>query len=99
MHAAVRRKTGNDRERARTAEVTVLNKSFDEIHVFDGVAERTGVIVDRAGVRGRRGVCRSVTELSAKSRRLGDGYYYLASAAWPPDTQSVSLQRVWASIG
>jgi hypothetical protein len=76
-----------------------LNKSFDEIHVYDGVAERTGVSIDRAGVRGRRGVCRSVTELSAKSRRLGDGYYYLASTAWPPETQSVNLQRAWASIG
>jgi len=70
-----------------------LNKSFDEVQVFDGVAERTGVSVDRAGVRGHRGVCRSVTELSAKSRRLGDGYYYLASTAWPADTKSVNVRR------
>jgi hypothetical protein len=76
-----------------------LNKSFDEVQVFDGVAERTGVSVDRAGVRGHGGVCRSVTELSAKSRRLGDGYYYLASNAWPADTKSVNLTRAWTSIG
>ena len=76
-----------------------MSKSFDEVQVFDGVAERTGVSVDRAGVRGHRGVCRSVGELSAKSRRLGDGYYYLASAAWPPETQSMSVIRAWASLG
>jgi len=76
-----------------------LNKSFDEVQVFDGIAERTGVSVDRAGVRGHGGVCRSVTELSAKSRRMGDGYYYLASSAWPADTKSVNLTRAWTSIG
>ena len=76
-----------------------LNKSFDEVQVFGGVAERTGVSVDRAGVRGHGGVCRSVTELSAKSRRMGDGYYYLASNAWPADTKSVNLTRAWTSIG
>ena len=76
-----------------------MNRSFDEIQVFDGVAERTGVILDRAGVRGHRGVCRSLTELTAKSRRLGDGFYYLASSAWPPNVQSVSLVREWEAIG
>jgi hypothetical protein len=75
-----------------------MNRSFDEIHVFDGIAERTGVVVDRATVRGSRAVCRSVTELSAKSRRFGDGHYYLAADAWPADTQSVSLHREWVAI-
>ena len=70
-----------------------MNRSFDEIQVFNGVAERTGVSVDRDGVRGRRGVCRSMTELSAKCRRLGDGYYYLASTAWPADTKTVNVRR------
>jgi len=76
-----------------------LSKSFDEVRVFDGVAERTGVIVDRAAVRGHLGVCRSVTELGSKCRRLGDGYYYLASAAWPADTTSVNLTRAWVALG
>ncbi|MDQ3279968.1 MAG: hypothetical protein M3Q69_00980 [Acidobacteriota bacterium] len=71
---------------------------YDEIQVFDGIAERTGLQFDRAGVRGRRGVCRSVTELGAKSRRLGDGFYYLASAAWPPEMNEVNLKREWATI-
>lgn len=76
-----------------------MNKSYDELQVFDGVAERTGVTVDRAGVRGHRGVCRSLTELTAKSRRLGDGYYYIATGAWPADLKSLSLSLEWAGIG
>jgi hypothetical protein len=75
-----------------------LEKVFDEIHVYDGVAERTGVTIDCTDVRGHRGMCRSVTELTAKSRRLGDGYYYLASTAWPADTKSVNLVRAWVSL-
>lgn len=75
-----------------------MNTSFDEVQVFDGVAERTGVSIDRAGVRGHRGVCRSLTELSAKSRRMGDGFYYLAAAAWPADVQSVNLTRTWTAL-
>ena len=75
-----------------------MDKFFDEIQVFNGVAERTGLTFDRAGVRGRRGICRSVTELTAKSRRLGDGYYYLASKAWPAETKSVDLTRPWVTI-
>lgn len=75
-----------------------MDKSFDEIQVFDGIAERTGNRLDRSGVRGRRGVCRSITELGAKSRRMGDGFYYLATAAWPPDASEVNLNRAWTSI-
>ena len=76
-----------------------LTDSYDEIQVFNGVAERTGTSFDRAGVRGRRSVCRSLTDLGAKSRRLGDGYYYLASAAWPAGETKVDLNRTWASLG
>lgn len=75
-----------------------MDKFFDEIQVFNGVAERTGLTFDRAGVRGRRGICRSVTELTAKSRRLGDGYYYLAANAWPAEATTVDLTRTWVSL-
>ena len=75
------------------------SNSYDEVQVFNGIAERTGVTVDRAGVRGHHGVCRSIAELGSKSRRMGDGYYYVASAAWPADTTSVNLVREWTSIG
>lgn len=76
-----------------------MKPSFDEVHVFEGVGERTGVQGDRKSVRGRRAVCRSVSELAAKSRRLGDGYYYLASAAWPAGTTTVNLALHWVTIG
>jgi hypothetical protein len=73
-------------------------RSFDEIRVFDGMAERTGTRLDRDGVRGRRSVCRSLTDLAAKVRRLGDGYYYLSSAAWPADAVTVNLLRAWEPL-
>ena len=73
--------------------------SFDEIRVFDGIAERTGTRLDRNGVRGRRSICRSLTDLAAKVRRLGDGYYYLSSSAWPEDQASVNLIKVWEPLG
>ena len=75
-----------------------MKQSYDEIRVFDSIAERTGNQVERAGLRGRMSVCRSLTELAAKSRRLGDGYYYLASGAWPADTVTVALSRAWAPL-
>ena len=76
-----------------------MNRSFVEVQVFDGIAECTGVSIDRAGVRGHGGVCRSLTELSAKSRRLGDGYYYVAAPAWPNGEKTVSLVRTWSALG
>lgn len=75
-----------------------MKRSFDEIHVFESVAERTGEKVERAGIRGRSGVCRSLTELALKCRRLGDGYYYIASNAWPENTTTVDLNRAWEPL-
>lgn len=75
-----------------------MSPFFDEVQVFDSIAERTGLRLDRAGVRGRAGVCRSLTELGAKCRRLGDGYYYIASSAWPPDATALRLGRTWAPL-
>ena len=76
-----------------------MSRNFEEIRVFDKVAERTGNQVNRSGVRGRAGVCRSLSELASKWRRLGDGYYYLAEAAWPADTPTVNLGRAWQTLG
>ena len=70
-----------------------MSQSYEEVAVFEGVAERTGNRVDRAAVRGRRGVCRSMTALGASARRLGDGYYYLVAAAWPAESEKVDLKR------
>jgi hypothetical protein len=80
------------------AEVVLLTCSFDEVHVFDAVAERTGTQLERAGVRGRPGVCRSLRQLTAMCRRMGDGYYYLTSTAWPAGATSLNLTQSWSPM-
>ena len=72
--------------------------SFDEIVIFEGIAERTGTRLARAEVRGRRVTCRSFSDLAAKSRRLGDGYYYLAADAWPDGETSIDVRRRWEPL-
>ena len=76
-----------------------LDRYFEEVQVFDSVGELTGNRVDRAAIRGRAAVCRSITELAAKFRRMGDGYYYVAATAWPADTKAVSLVKAWEPLG
>ena len=76
-----------------------MSQFYEELLVYDGIAEMTGNRVDRAGVRGRQGVCRSLSALGAKWRRLGDGYYYLDSAAWPADSVRCELKRDLGSFG
>lgn len=70
-----------------------MGQSYEEVVVFEGVGERTGARLDRAAVRGRRGVCRSITALVAIARRLGDGYYYLVTTAWPAEMEKLDLKR------
>jgi hypothetical protein len=78
---------------------TSRNPKFDEIKVFEGVAERTGVTVDRSTARGSKVVCRSLTELSRKVRSQGDGHYYLASSAWPENVTRLVLTETWTPMG
>jgi hypothetical protein len=70
-----------------------------EVKVFEGVAERTGNIVDRNTVRGSKAVCRSVGELARKVRSEGDGYFYLVADAWPENTVRLDLIAKWKTIG
>ncbi len=77
----------------------LLNRDlFDEIQVFEGVAERTGTKVDRATVRRSPAFCRSVSELTRKARHMGDGYFYLASLLWPEDTSKLNLHQTWVTM-
>ena len=68
---------------------------FDEIRVYAGFAERTGVQFERDTVRRSGGCCRSLTELVRKARDAGDGYFYLPLNLWPADTERVALQKTW----
>ena len=75
------------------------NQQFDEIQVFEGVAERTGTTVDRATVRQSKVLCNSLSELTRKARRMGDGYFYLAALLWPEDTKQLVLREAaWVPI-
>lgn len=74
------------------------SRGFDEVVVYDGVAERTGRQLDRKTVLGRRGICRSLTALVSSVRRFGDGYYYLAADAWPTDRVTVNLVVPWKTM-
>jgi len=74
------------------------NQLFDEIRVFEGVAERTGTTVNRQTIRGREAVCRTVRDLARKSRRLGDGYFYLPVMEWPEGVTRVELSTTWVPI-
>jgi hypothetical protein len=74
------------------------DQQFDEIRVYEGVAERTGMTVDRKSVRGRPSVCRSLTDLTRLVRRLGDGYYYLPSLMWPEGQTKLMLAATWTTM-
>ncbi len=73
----------------------LVKQLFDEIRVYDGVGERTGVQFERSAVRRSGGCCRSLTALIRKARDAGDGYYYLPLNLWPADTERVELQKRW----
>lgn len=75
-----------------------VGQQFHELRVVQGIAERTGNIVDRNTVRGSKVVCNSLGELSRKVRSQGDGYFYLASPAWPDDLTSLDLTSKWTPM-
>ena len=68
---------------------------FDEIRVYDGVAERTGVHFERKDLRHSSSRCASVTEFMRKLRAQGDGIFYMPLEVWPADTESLDLKKPW----
>lgn len=73
--------------------VTLVNSLCAEINVFQGVGEKTGVVVERSAVRGKKGLCKSMRDLTIKSRVLGDGFYYLPIDLWPDEEGPVTIHR------
>lgn len=78
--------------------MTNHSRLYEEIRVFEGVAEPTGNTVDRQTVRGSAAVCRSINELTRKVRRLGDGYFYVPSLVWPEGVEKIQLFAEWVPI-
>ena len=75
------------------------SQQYDEVRVYGGVAERTGNRVDRSTVRGSKSVCRTISELTRKVRREGDGTFYVATNAWPENTTKIELLATWTPMG
>lgn len=73
--------------------MTLVNSLCAEINVFQGVGERTGIVVERSAIRGKKGLCKSMRDLTIKSRVLGDGYYYLPIDLWPEPDDSIVIHR------
>lgn len=74
------------------------NLYFDEVTVYEGIAERTGVTVDRAALRSSKSVCRSIPELTRKARSMGDGVFYLAGLVWPENETRLDLTMTWTTF-
>ncbi len=71
----------------------------DEIHVYAGVAERTGAIFEIRGLKSSPHVCRTMTDLARKYRLNGDGLYYLREGQWPKEQSSIPLaDQEWIGV-
>ena len=73
----------------------IVGQRFEEIRVYAGFAERTGVLFDRKDVRRSEGCCGSLSALLRKARDSGDGTFYLPLDVWPADTERVELRKQW----
>lgn len=76
----------------------MLASQFEEIRVVEGVAERTGVQLERSVVRRSNSCCSSLTELTRKARSIGDGIFYLPVHIWPADTERFELRKQWVAM-
>ena len=80
--------------------MTLVNSLCAEISIYQGVGETTGVFVERSAIRGKKGLCKSMRDLSIKSRVLGDGYYYIPIDLWPKALEPVVVHKHdWTVIG
>lgn len=68
---------------------------FEEIRVYDGIAERTGAQFEKNDVRRRDGYCGSMTQFLQKARAAGEGMFYLPLGMWPAGVEQVPLKKEW----
>jgi hypothetical protein len=76
----------------------MLITEFDEIRVYAGVAERTGVKFKQSEVRRSGSCCRSLSALIRKARDVGEGTFYLPLKFWPADTERVEIRKEWVGM-
>jgi hypothetical protein len=73
----------------------LVGQRFDEIQVYAGVAERTGVLFERNDVRHSDACCTSLSVLIRKARASGDGTFYMPVNVWPANTERLELRKQW----
>lgn len=79
--------------------MALVNSLCAEISVYQGIGEKTGIVVERSAVRGRAGLCKSMRDLAVKARILGDGYYYLPVDLWPSNRDPIVVNNTdWTVI-
>lgn len=79
--------------------MSLVNSMCAEINIFQGVGETTGTVVEKKALRGRKGLCKSMRELTNKARVLGDGYYYIPIELWPDSDEPVVLSQLdWTTM-
>lgn len=76
----------------------MLVAQFEEVRVYAGIAERTGVLFERNVVRRSNTCCRSLTELMRKARSIGDGIFYVPVDTWPAGAEQVELRKQWVAM-
>ena len=76
----------------------MLMSQFDEIRVYAGIAERTGVRFEGSEVRRSGSCCKSLSSLIRKARDAGDGTFYLPLKFWPSDTERIELRKEWVGM-
>lgn len=79
--------------------MSLVNSMCAEVNIFQGIGERTGTIIERKALRGRKGLCKSMRDLASKARVLGDGFYYVPENLWPENQESVVLNQLeWTTM-
>lgn len=73
--------------------MSLVNTLCAEINIYGGVGESTGVVVEKRSLRGRKGLCKSLRDLTTKVRVLGDGFYYIPVDQWPKAEEPVVLHE------
>jgi hypothetical protein len=76
-----------------------ITRMCEEIHVFAGRAERTGVKMELRGLKTGQRTCTSLTDLIRKYKLYGDGVFYLPAALWPKGETVITLDNVkWMGV-
>jgi hypothetical protein len=86
-------------QQVRADQADRMKQLCEEIRVFEGMAERTGEMLELRGLKAHMNGCTSMRDLVRKYRIFGDGHFYLPLGNWPTGKLSVSLDNVkWIGL-